>query len=103
MGKLIIIHIDGDFDNGFTVYLQIWTEGDRQLIATARGKLPPAKDLYENYTIDDLEPDLRKAVKRGLQLAIFNSCDGLEIAQQLAHLHVPFDVCICIKTTSIEI
>ncbi|MBW4571829.1 MAG: protein kinase [Tolypothrix carrinoi HA7290-LM1] len=43
----------------------------------------------ETITIDDLEPDLRKAVKRGLQLAIFNSCDGLGIARQLAQLHVP--------------
>ncbi len=43
----------------------------------------------ESITIDDLEPDLRKAVKRGLQLAIFNSCDGLGIARQLAQLHVP--------------
>ncbi|MBD6616712.1 protein kinase [Komarekiella sp. 'clone 1'] len=43
----------------------------------------------DTITIDDLEPDLRKAVKRGLQLAIFNSCDGLGIARQLAQLHVP--------------
>ncbi|MBD2606396.1 protein kinase [Scytonema hofmannii FACHB-248] len=46
-------------------------------------------DDEKSITIDDLEPDLRKAVKRGLQLAIFNSCDGLGIARQLAQLHVP--------------
>jgi len=43
----------------------------------------------ESITIDDLEPELRKAVKWGLQLAIFNSCDGLGIARQLALLEVP--------------
>jgi serine/threonine-protein kinase len=42
-----------------------------------------------SITIDDLEPDLRKAVKRGLQLVIFNSCDGLGIARQLAALEIP--------------
>ncbi|MUG99959.1 CHAT domain-containing protein [Scytonema sp. UIC 10036] len=36
-----------------------------------------------------LEPELRKAVKRGLQLAIFNSCDGFGIARQLAEFHLP--------------
>ncbi|MBF2060783.1 CHAT domain-containing protein, partial [Fischerella thermalis] len=51
MAKLVIIHVNGDFGNGFTIYLQIFTEDDRQLIGTARGKLPPAKDLYDNYTL----------------------------------------------------
>ncbi|MDX2240016.1 MAG: ABC transporter substrate-binding protein [Leptolyngbyaceae cyanobacterium bins.302] len=40
-------------------------------------------------TLDDLENDLRKAVERGLKLAIFNSCDGLAIADYLARLGVP--------------
>jgi serine/threonine-protein kinase len=43
----------------------------------------------DSITIDDLEPEIRKAVKYGLQLAIFNSCDGLGIARQLAQLEVP--------------
>ncbi|MER3491935.1 MAG: hypothetical protein C4323_06145 [Mastigocladus sp. ERB_26_2] len=51
MAKLVIIHVNGDFGNGFTIYLQIFTEDDRQLIGTTRGKLPPAKDLYDNYTL----------------------------------------------------
>jgi len=43
----------------------------------------------ESITIDDLKPELRDAVDRGLQLAILNSCDGLGIAQKLANLHIP--------------
>jgi Protein kinase domain/CHAT domain len=43
----------------------------------------------ESITIDDLEPDLREAVEQGLQLAIFNSCEGLAIARQLANIHIP--------------
>ena len=39
----------------------------------------------------DLEHALRHAIDRGLQLAIFNSCDGLGILGELEHLrlHVP--------------
>ncbi|WP_341735339.1 protein kinase [Microcoleus sp. CAWBG640] len=43
----------------------------------------------EAITIDDLKPALRQAVEGGLQLAIFNSCDGLGIARELADLHIP--------------
>ncbi|MFB2891600.1 CHAT domain-containing protein [Aerosakkonemataceae cyanobacterium BLCC-F50] len=43
----------------------------------------------ENITIPDLELALKKAIERGLQLAIFNSCDGLGIAKNLAELHIP--------------
>ncbi|MDY7012572.1 MAG: CHASE2 domain-containing protein [Cyanobacteriota bacterium] len=32
---------------------------------------------------------LREAVKRGLKLVIFNSCDGLGLAKQLDDLHIP--------------
>ncbi|MBW4626070.1 MAG: protein kinase [Brasilonema octagenarum HA4186-MV1] len=43
----------------------------------------------ETISIDDLKPALREAVEEGLQLAIFNSCDGLGIARELADLHIP--------------
>ncbi|HEY9596311.1 MAG TPA: ABC transporter substrate-binding protein, partial [Cyanophyceae cyanobacterium] len=43
----------------------------------------------ESITIDDLRYGLRKALKNGLKLAIFNSCDGLGLARALADLHVP--------------
>ncbi|HAA29060.1 MAG TPA: hypothetical protein DCE56_16905, partial [Cyanobacteria bacterium UBA8553] len=43
----------------------------------------------EQLAIDQLENALRAAIERGLQLAIFNSCDGLGLARQLASLHIP--------------
>lgn len=43
----------------------------------------------ESLTIDDLRYALKKALRQGLQLAIFNSCDGLGLAQDLADLNLP--------------
>lgn len=43
----------------------------------------------EYLTIDDLKFALKEAIYRGLQLAIFNSCDGLGIARDLAELQIP--------------
>ena len=40
-------------------------------------------------TIEELENSLTTAIKKGLQLAIFNSCDGLGLARQLVQLHIP--------------
>ena len=48
-----------------------------------------ALNQKENITIDDLRHDLREAIERGLQLAVFNSCDGLGIARQLEKLEIP--------------
>ncbi len=49
--------------------------------------------IYANYTekieISQLKNALKKARQSGLQLAIFNSCDGLGLAQQLDDLHIP--------------
>lgn len=39
--------------------------------------------------IADLNHSLATAIANGLQLAIFNSCDGLGLAYQLAHLNLP--------------
>ena len=39
--------------------------------------------------LKDLKYALRNAIENGLQLAIFNSCKGLGIAQDLAELHIP--------------
>lgn len=50
MGKLVIISIDENFDNSLTFRLQIFIEGDsQQRIASAKGKLPPAKDVHDKY------------------------------------------------------
>ncbi len=43
----------------------------------------------EHLSLDQLCYALRKAIAGGLQLAIFNSCDGLGLAHQLAALHMP--------------
>ena len=43
----------------------------------------------ESLTIAQLKNALNEAIARGLQLAIFNSCDGLGLARQLADLHIP--------------
>jgi CHASE2 domain-containing sensor protein len=43
----------------------------------------------ESLSIAQLRYALKKAVERGLQLAIFNSCDGLGLARHLADLQLP--------------
>lgn len=43
----------------------------------------------DSLTIKELRYALQKAVKRGLKLAIFNSCDGLGLAHALGDLHIP--------------
>ena len=43
----------------------------------------------DSITIHQLWYGLRKAVERGLKLAIFNSCDGLGLAKQLDDLQIP--------------
>ncbi len=43
----------------------------------------------DHLTLDELTYGLRRAVAQGLQLAIFNSCDGLGLAHALAPLHLP--------------
>ena len=48
-------------------------------------------DLENNIqiTIEESKYVLTAAIKKGLQLAIFNSCDGLGLAKQLACLYIP--------------
>jgi CHASE2 domain-containing sensor protein len=43
----------------------------------------------DSLTIGELNYALRKAVDKGLHLAIFNSCDGLGLARELANLQIP--------------
>ncbi|MGH2413402.1 MAG: CHASE2 domain-containing protein, partial [Microcystaceae cyanobacterium] len=43
----------------------------------------------DRLTLDKLKYALSKAITGGLKLAIFNSCDGLGLAQDLADLHIP--------------
>lgn len=46
----------------------------------------------ESLTIDELKYALTNAIERGLKLAIFNSCDGLGLARELANLQIPATV-----------
>ncbi len=43
----------------------------------------------ESLTLEELSYGLRRAISQGLQLAIFNSCDGLGLAYDLEQLHIP--------------
>lgn len=43
----------------------------------------------DSLTLDELRYALKKAVEGGLQLAIFNSCDGLGLARELEQLNIP--------------
>ncbi|MEL7035483.1 MAG: CHASE2 domain-containing protein [Cyanobacteria bacterium J06592_8] len=43
----------------------------------------------ESITITELKFALQAAIARGLQLAVFNSCDGLGLARQLADVQIP--------------
>ncbi|MEM9216058.1 MAG: CHASE2 domain-containing protein [Cyanobacteria bacterium P01_F01_bin.150] len=43
----------------------------------------------ESLTLDELRYGLKSAIAQGLQLAIFNSCDGLGLTTALASLNIP--------------
>ncbi len=43
----------------------------------------------DSLSLSELKYGLKKAIAQGLQLAIFNSCDGLGLAHELAQLHIP--------------
>ncbi|MGB3204688.1 MAG: hypothetical protein WBB28_06855, partial [Crinalium sp.] len=43
----------------------------------------------DSLTLDELRYGLQTAVNQGLQIALFNSCDGLGLAAELESLHIP--------------
>ncbi|MBD2511673.1 CHASE2 domain-containing protein [Nostoc muscorum FACHB-395] len=43
----------------------------------------------DSLTISQVKNGLKAAIAKGLQLAIFNCCDGLGLVRQLASLHIP--------------
>ena len=57
---------------------------------------PEAGYIYlnrtENITVTQLKHSLSKAIARGLQIAIFNSCEGMGLAIELADLSIPYTV-----------
>ncbi|WP_013324236.1 substrate-binding domain-containing protein [Gloeothece verrucosa] len=46
----------------------------------------------ESLSIEAFRDALKTAINKGLQLAIFNSCDGLGLAYQLADLNLPHSI-----------
>ncbi|MEO1186252.1 MAG: CHAT domain-containing protein, partial [Cyanobacteria bacterium J06636_27] len=46
----------------------------------------------ESLSLSELTNALRFAIQRGLQLAIFNSCDGLGLVQDLRDLYLPHTI-----------
>ncbi len=44
----------------------------------------------ESVTLSEIHHALKNALKNGLKLAIFNSCNGLGLAQRLADLNIPY-------------
>lgn len=46
----------------------------------------------QSLTLAQLQNALSHAIEQGLQLAIFNSCDGLKLAHELAHYQLPHSI-----------
>ena len=76
---------------------QLWSEQGWDILCFS-GHSSSTMDGSEGYicindtdklTIPHLKNALSTAIARGLQIAIFNSCDGLGLARQLAELHIP--------------
>jgi hypothetical protein len=47
-------------------------------------------DKNTSLSIDKIKTDLKQAVDRGLQIAIFNCCSGLGLAVALADMNIPY-------------
>ncbi|WP_088889526.1 CHASE2 domain-containing protein [Leptolyngbya ohadii] len=56
---------------------------------TAQGAGEIQLNSTDRLTVPQLKYALKNSVQQGLQLAIFNSCDGLGLARDLAELHIP--------------
>lgn len=57
--------------------------------SSSKGKGQIQINQSDSITIDQLKYGLKHAIAQGLKLAIFNSCDGLGLAQDLADLSIP--------------
>jgi CHASE2 domain-containing sensor protein len=79
------------------VYTHLWREAWDVLFFAGHSQTERQQGrIYlnptESLTLDELRYGLRRAIERGLQLAIFNSCDGLGLAYELAQLHMPYAI-----------
>ncbi|MBF2026979.1 MAG: CHASE2 domain-containing protein [Oscillatoriales cyanobacterium C42_A2020_001] len=72
---------------------QLWQSGWDILCfaghSSSQGTGTIAINATEQLTLAQLQFALKKAIERGLKLAIFNSCDGLGLAWDLADLQIP--------------
>jgi CHASE2 domain-containing sensor protein len=69
---------------------RLWEEGwDIIFFAGHSGNGRIMLDDKEGISLDCLRYAIRKAIDRGLRLAIFNSCDGLSLAERLQELDLP--------------
>jgi CHASE2 domain-containing sensor protein len=57
--------------------------------SSSKGRGHMQINATETLTIDQLKYGLKRAIANGLKLAIFNSCDGLGLARDLADLRIP--------------
>lgn len=76
---------------------QLWSESWDVLFFAGHSQTLYQEGIFhlnkdEKLTIEELKYALRKSIFSGLQLAIFNSCDGLGLASDLAKLSLPFSV-----------
>jgi len=58
--------------------------------------------IDNSLTIEELKEALSRAIYKGLQLAIFNSCDGLGLARQLAAAKIPLPTMIVMREPVVD-
>jgi CHASE2 domain-containing sensor protein len=72
---------------------QLWVAGWDILFFAGHSSSQGQGEIQINptttLTIEQLKYGLREAIAQGLKLAIFNSCDGLGLARDLAELQIP--------------
>jgi uncharacterized protein YjbI with pentapeptide repeats len=77
------------------VDVQLWDEAGWDILffaghSSSEGEIGCISiNQIDSLTIQQLKNALKAAVERGLKLAIFNSCDGLNLARDLADLQIP--------------
>lgn len=75
------------------LHQQLWHPGWDILFFAGHSSSQGTGRIYvnstESLTIAQLRLAVKKAIEHGLKLAIFNSCDGLELAWSLADLQIP--------------
>ncbi|WP_310483490.1 hypothetical protein [Chamaesiphon sp. VAR_48_metabat_403] len=76
--------IDILFFGGHGETIELDLDGSSQTLGTIY------LDRNTPISIDKIKTDLKQAVDRGLQIAIFNCCSGLGLAQELTDLNIPY-------------